>query len=974
MTASIQEDLLSRVGFPLQVESVEVNGLRGLLLRNVQASITPESGTKILVTVPECRVDIDLVELAYGRINVDRVDLRNAHVVLVGPKTEDSAASSPGTGLSSAIAGDNPLDFLPDLPPMTFRLTGNDCAMEIQNLPKGASLEFDQWAFDVAYLPDSERLTGTAKAVLDGDPGKPLTLELTYVASDDFDITLRAEHLAAADINRFSAGPDPLLLSGTSNISLRLASYPEGQLTLHTEAAFDNAAASRQPEFLNPITGTFTALATYDLNTRALALATAKTETGQFSGELSGGISFAGGEPEFDLQLYAADLPLARILEEFAPPDFSEAGKLEVSLEAPSEFRVGLAGTWSALLLTVNARLAGGQFAFSPAASALPAVDLTLGGTTVSWSPDTGFSEATAQILAGTVTHAASGFMAQELSGSLRFDETEIAIDPLNILVTGNPFIGRLFYDLSTQQGKFDLNGTLADLENTLLAHPEKKTELAGSLSIRCKGVLADNEYQFDVALDATQTHIQHDWFLDKPAGIGATFKGVSVKLRPRDRVEILGSLDLASAQATFNVGLNWHKGKFQLEQIRARTEPFGVGLVNQIVRLPYTISGGQLLDGYLDWKRVNNVPESGMVEFGGTLTEASFLPETGELPLRVRDGTFSVLLDSSNPDARTGAITVNAAWAGLPPFGQPWFIPLRTDPELFAKFPEVPRDMTLAVDVGEITAPPWAAHDFTTRGAFDELDMTLDTFSASVETGGQIGGSYHLQKNDNVTSVNARWQDVPAAPILWHMKMPGAMEARATGAIDYRVDRDDPNTLQGKGDLHFYNGRFSADYLFERLKVFLQNDISALPPSLQFSQLDLNLGLDGDVITTDNIRLALKGITITGAGRFITNADMDYTLTAAISPETAARMPVFRDYFNVEGHRVSQNDLKLTFQVAGPTFSPSSEVVGLPSVGVTVVSGAAELGSEAFKVIDTPRQILFDLFRIGGAIVGGGG
>jgi hypothetical protein len=199
-------------------------------------------------------------------------------------------------------------------------------------------------------------------------------------------------------------------------------------------------------------------------------------------------------------------------------------------------------------------------------------------------------------------------------------------------------------------------------------------------------------------------------------------------------------------------------------------------------------------------------------------------------------------------------------------------------------------------------------------------------------------------------------------------------MEARTTGAIDYEVDLDDPNTLKGRGDLHFYEGRFSADYLFDRLRGFLQDDTGALPPSLRFSQLDFALLLDGDTVTTNDIRLVLDGITITGNGHFVTQADMDYTLTAAISPETAVRMPVFRDYFNVEGHRVSQNNLELTFQVAGPTFSPSSEVVGLPSVGVTVVSGAAELGSEALKVIDTPRQILLDLFRIGGAIVGGGG
>jgi hypothetical protein len=84
-------------------------------------------------------------------------------------------------------------------------------------------------------------------------------------------------------------------------------------------------------------------------------------------------------------------------------------------------------------------------------------------------------------------------------------------------------------------------------------------------------------------------------------------------------------------------------------------------------------------------------------------------------------------------------------------------------------------------------------------------------------------------------------------------------------------------------------------------------------------------------------------------------------------------QIPILRASFNVEGHRLTQNQIELVFHVKGPAFNPSSRVKGLPPVGVTLVSGAAELTSEAFKVIDIPRQILMDLFRIGGGIVGVG-
>jgi len=39
--------------------------------------------------------------------------------------------------------------------------------------------------------------------------------------------------------------------------------------------------------------------------------------------------------------------------------------------------------------------------------------------------------------------------------------------------------------------------------------------------------------------------------------------------------------------------------------------------------------------------------------------------------------------------------------------------------------------------------------------------------------------------------------------------------------------------------------------------------------------------------------------------------------------------------------------------------------------VSVTLVSGAFEVGSDVTKIIDIPRQILVDLLKLGGGLVG---
>jgi hypothetical protein len=141
--------------------------------------------------------------------------------------------------------------------------------------------------------------------------------------------------------------------------------------------------------------------------------------------------------------------------------------------------------------------------------------------------------------------------------------------------------------------------------------------------------------------------------------------------------------------------------------------------------------------------------------------------------------------------------------------------------------------------------------------------------------------------------------------------------------------------------------------------------------PSLRFSHLKTGIEFKRDLIRTPNADLDAEGIHINGGGQFIIGGDMDYDIKVSISPATAAQIPMLTQSFNIEGHRLSQQNIELAFKVTGPTGGPRGKLAQIPPPRVTLVSGALEMTSEAIKVIDVPRKILVDLLKLGGGLVG---
>ncbi|MBP8128627.1 MAG: hypothetical protein KA184_03535 [Candidatus Hydrogenedentes bacterium] len=961
--AVLEERIASRFGARFNARSVSVDGLSALLFEDVETWAAAPGGWDARLRIPSCRVVINLTDLLSGTVSMQRIEVDGAHLTLSPSSPPADGQAAPARRDLSAAAG------------AAFRVVGERCRLELHGLGNVSDIVLDDVSFDISRLSNATdiaaKVRGALRSPLAG-PAPAFRIDARYASPEDFSVRAECGAITQAAARALSPSVPDLLRSGTASANLRADGYPNRVMMLHVQVLFDQVALHKQPAFLPAMSGSMALMANYDTQRKELTLESALLNAWDLTGRVDGRVSFAQARPEVDISLAVDDVPLTEALADTLPFRLENVGELAFDIEQPGAVRVHVAGTLPDAAITAEVQLGAGTFTFQPDRETLPTATLSLGGATLAWSSQAGLAGGSASIINGEVFHEKAGVRAQHIAGQLQIGDGILTVDPINLELTGNPFFGRVRYVIAEKRGSFEAQGTLSDIENTPLGKGIKETEIAGSATARCTGSFEPDHYVLDLAVDATQAAIEHDWWFYKRPGVGATLQGVNVDVVPRKRARISGSFALGTSTGNATIEMGYRNGRYRLMEVRAKSDHIDVTEVGPCIRVPYTFSGGLGTAGFFTWNRVNDIPDGAIIEVGGQFDRIALLPDGSEKTIQAGDAFVHVTLDNSRPDNRTSQLHITVGEGHIPPFGETWMLPLRTDPVLLAKYPDKPRSWTFNAAVDHLVAPPWDGRQFKAAGAFDDDRVQLTSFSAQVGEGA-VEGAYTFEKAENIGRLTAQWRDIPASVLIDHVHLPRILDGRVTGGITYEMDRDDPGTLAGNGEFHFREGRFSADFLFAQFQEFLQGNMTSLPPSLHFSELDFDLQLKGDHVSTNNMRLDSEGITITGEGGLVLGADMEYLINVVIAPEVASRMPVFSDYFNVEGHQLSQNDLALTFRITGPTFNPSSQVVGLPSVGVTVVSGAAELGTEAFRVLDTPRQILIDLFKIGGAIVGAG-
>ncbi len=957
LRAVVQQEVESRTGAKLQVGAVVVNGLRGLRVDDAAFTFEPEGGPVIQCAAPAIYIHINITDLLYGQISIERVETDHA-TIRVGRRADRPWFAAP----KDSQAHESKL-----LSEAAFRIVGHECSLEVLNVVGDTRIEVADFGFDVSRLIGSPDITARLTGKIGPSAGNDVKVDLRYASMEDFTLSVRSGSISAEEVNVFLPAPQQFIKTGTASPNLRVAGYPEGILVVALDAPFEEVTVRGQPDFIRPLRGMVRGMASYDAARHVLTLTTAKAESDQLAGRVEGSVTFDAEGPVFDLRLDATRLPVAEALSYVLKGRADAYGTYDFTPQEPYQIYATLRGKADAPEIAFHGSAGGGQFEFKGNDASMPQVSLQLGGITLAWSSDTPVPAGSFTVSDGTLTHAATGLKAEKVSGALTVENNRITIDPLNAELTGNPFVGSLHYDMETNRMEVKASGVVSGLEKAPVSGVLKEASLKGSAAVHCSAVRDAGRYIVDADVDATQAEIAYPPMFVKPLGVGADLKKIHIEAVPNRALTAQAEASVAGSHCTVEAKASASGGKWQLDSITGTADPLDVDGLGKCLHIPYKVTGGSGRNTTFEWQRIAEGTRPWRLKAATTFDALSLFPEGGQKAMACEGVRMEVGLEGG-PHGQ-GTLSIHAKKGDMPAIRDKWFASSDSDD----KKPSDEGTMwTFDLAGDDVETFPWHGTNFKGTAHVGPRDSGLDTLAADLPGGGHVEGTYLSYKEDNTYELKLRWTSAPAVWLLDQLEYAHVLNGMSSGEIRYTMDRDDPsNTLKGEGKFEVNDGQFSADFILSQLQGNLESKISGLPSSLKFKQLKSDLQMDRDVIHTPHLELISEGLHVTGDGQFVLHGDLDYDLKVAVSPGLAEKIPALRDNFNLQGLRLAQQDIELAFKLKGPVFNPQSELEGLPPVGITLVSSALEVTSDAMRVIDIPRKVLSDLIRIGGGIVG---
>jgi len=955
-----------RFGAHLSMGAISVNGLRGLRIENLRVDIPLEQGPIVHIQSKEALINIQLNDLVYGRVSVERLVLDNSDIILERP--EGSVWYSQDQIKIEEVV---PFEVSKSAP---FRITGAGCRLFIRNIVGVTSLDVSEFSFDVARLVDSPNLTASLQGFVSGDTRKQVSARLTLASIEDFDLRVTSDLITANDINVVLPADRPLIVEGAAHPTLRISGLPGRTLVVMLQSPFENLLVRDQPEFLDPASGNVTVVATYSADTKQFTVSTAKADSTQLAGSVEGGISFAESRPAFDLTLHARRIPLREILQYSLEGQMQDIGQMDILLDEPHELEVKLTGNSQEPIVRGQTRAGTGRFQFEPKDKDLPPIQLALRQIEGAWDSYSQDVSLEFDVADGAIDYEPLRLSAKGLQGHVTLKNNVVSLTPMNAQYRGNTIVGDGEYDLISGDGRLRFEGIVAGLDETVLADKFANTSLAGAVSVKGEAVRKGNSIIVEADLDATQADISYQWWLKKSAGLG-TMGHLRAEIFPDSKASIEATGRVATSNIAAAMTLKRdrkNEAGWIVDYVRATSDGLDVNTIAKCALVPYRVTGGTAGKAYFEFNRDPKQPLVTTQKFGARIDDLALLPDTegSTIPIAGHgvDLAFELQTDKAGKSKATGKAIIAARSLNVPPFGTKWLIPLTPPPG----WPRVERAWALEVTAADASIPPWTGTDLYTRAYSDGDNAGFNPYRAKIGDG-TLEGSYELKRADHSYVAAIAWADVPAHFFLEHLKLPAVLDGVISGNVRYSVDQDDPNTLDGTGHFDVRDGRFSADFLYGLLEGSVQSDITTIPPNLDFARLSADVDFEKDIVKTPSLTLDSETIRVDGSGQYIRNGDMDYSLKVAVDPETAAQIPVMADNFNIDGHKISNTDIELTFRVTGPTFKPRGKVEELPPASVALVSGGLEVGREVVNLIDFPRKILVDLLKLGGGVVRGG-
>ncbi len=967
---NIRQTLLAtasqRLGGHFSVGTVAINGLRGLTAEGVRIHLEPSGGPSLLLDAPKVRINLDLADLLSGHVTLGQISLDGAVIELARP---EGAKWFTKTGTS---------DTLPQIPNFPFRLRGNGCAVHLFNLVNGADLRVDNIDFDLSRQPGATDLIARLNGMVNQLPEKKFEVFGRIASLEDFDLRTQSGPVSIDDVCQYLPVARTYVSSGMVTPNLRVAGYPGGVITAALDLHFEKLASPKQPAFLAPATGSLDLFAQYDTTKELLGITAGRLDTDQASGRLEGTVSFAAPNPVLDLQINADRLPIAPAIAQYLPAATEAYGDLSAELGTPYRLSATLRGTTAAPSFVAEATAASAKLQFAPKrALGLPGAKLELGPIQVSWNSETRQPSGSLVVLSGGVSEPFKGITLARLSCSALLSDGSLRADPLSAEINGQPFFGRFSYDLAKKSAAFSLDGTLANLEKTILHVPTPELMLDGTATVRCSGSASEKLIELDASADVTQTRVGFEWWLRKPVGTGAAIKNLHAKIVPHKTIEVRGeaAIDATTIKAALNYRWNQELLKFRQTHVRVDVPRLDINTAGKCINVAYTATGTFATNGFYEWLPAGKGAETNIITLGGDFDHVSFVPKDCPLPMVCSNAHFEMTQDNSNEAKPTGTIVIHAEDAHIPPTSMTWLLPLEpldtTNGPAKKDDEGPPRTWEYHLSGGSLEMPPWKGTDFKGTVFDNGKETGLSSFEANVD-GGTVHGRYTHAKGGNSMRLTGVWDNIPAFYIIRHIDLPEVLEGRVSGNVDYTMDSSKPSTLDGKAHFYANEGHFIPDALGKAFGGEFTTTIGQLHPSaLTFSDFSGDVTLKGDTIVTDNIKVALPGMTLWGNGTWIKLGDIDYNVKLSVSPDTAEQIPLLRDSFNLEGLRLTKQNVDLAFHLSGPSSKPISQLAGMPNMGVTLVSGAAQLTSQAVRVIDLPRQLLMSIFKTGGGILG---
>ena len=980
----LAEELFRRFGITLTAGDTRFVFPQEVVLWDIRLSREgQEHGPGLRIEADELRVQPDLSALLSGQYSFGRVVIRGGRfdITLPGAAEGKSRSSSPHPGpdpsprsLQEALT--SAYRQLPDLPELPFRLSLYGCTLQISGLPvPGGTAAVEELEADLYQPPDSpDRYLRIAGRITAAGIQLPVTCRIR--ASGRQDASLDVD-IAPVDLDRLAAltagrvpGWHP---GGTGRLRAELESDPVCPVRARIKAGLEEIPLPPPVSaVLEPVSGTVELEASVRADFSGVDVHGAcRTNTLEAAGE--GLIRLEGEEPAVTATIRADSLPLDPLIRLALAP--AAAAGLSLEPDGPARAAVMVNGPLRDPEILAEAYVAGARARYASDDPKIPSARVRFGQMLLRWTRGQRFPEGMVSILDGGLEQPFLSFSLDRTSATVLMEGGRLSLNPFSARLNEQPLFGELSADLATLTADLSAVVTVKDIEHTPLGHPTEDLWLNGAATIRARGRISPEGIDLTATAEATQAGIGLEWWLRKPAGVGAAIHEAHLTMKPEQQLKVDGraSVDATPIHALLEYDWDRQERKWHVKHIRVDLPYMDVNSAGKCFNLPYTITGTWAKDVFYERNRQGKEKNGNVMEIGGYIDRASLLPEGCPVPLICEEAKVRVLLDNQREDLHFGEVAIETRRAAVPPLTETWMLPLdlKADPEYLASLePAPPRLWTYHLAAETVYMPPWAGEHFSAVVKDTPETVSMEPFVAEVE-GGKIEGHYSKVKESNEMRLQAWWERIPVVYLLRHLELPEVLEGRVDGSVDYTMDTDDPGTLSGGGSFSVKEGRFFSEALIAYFGPAFFGTVSDLHPSeLAFREFRSDVWLSGDRIRTDHIRLDLEGMSFTGSGTWITGGDIDYEMTMSVQPDTAEQIPIMKQSFNIEGFRLAQRTIDLAFRIRGPAFKPASEISGLPPVGVTLVSGAAEITGEAVRIIDLPRQLLFSLFKTGGGVI----